>query len=104
LAVREGYEIVRITELWHWKPENRTKDMFRDMIAKQYRQKVLSSGLPQTEDRVAAVLQELDELGVSASPDEFEINKARRALCKQSLNNIWISLFFYLAVIFLDIM
>jgi len=93
LAVREGYKIVYITELWHWKPENRTRDMFRDMIAKQYRQKVLSSGLPHTQDRVEAVLRELEELGVGADPSEFTVNKARRALCKQSLNNIWVHFF-----------
>ena len=94
-AVKKGYEIIKVEEVWNWPPERRSKDMFREMITDQYGKKVLASKLPPTPEGVAQLLDHLYELGVRneagerVTVEDFEENPTVRALAKFCINNIW---------------
>ena len=44
LAVEKGYEVVDIEQVWHWPEDQRTNTLFKEYIARAYREKVEASG------------------------------------------------------------
>ena len=90
LAVQKGYRVVEMTELWNWRPERRTKDLFKDMIRDQYVKKAKASKFPSEPRKQQALLDEyMEVMGIQLRKEDFQENKALRALAKFSLNNLW---------------
>lgn len=90
LALQHGYKLLRVDELWDWPPEQRTDQLFRELILTQYRKKAVSSAAPADAARLQELIDEYrDTMGLEIQPDEFMENAAQRTLAKFSLNNIW---------------
>ena len=44
LALTKGYKIIKIDQVWHWPENQRINTLFKDYIARAYREKVEASG------------------------------------------------------------
>ena len=90
LALKYGYKIIHIYELWNWPKHKQSTTLFKDMIKTQYVKKALSSPLPKDENKLKAMMCEYrDKMGLELKPSMFKENPGMRALAKFILNNIW---------------
>ena len=90
LAMEMGYKITRVHELWNWPKERQSSTLFKGLILEQYAKKALSSAVPKDPAQLLELIKEYaDTMDLHLAPEDFQENKALRALAKFSLNNIW---------------
>ena len=88
MAKKMGYQLETPVEIWDWPPEKRSPDLFRAMIRDQYKKKVISSPF-KSKKELKEAMEELLQMGIQVTEEEFKPNPSMRALAKFSLNNIW---------------
>ena len=98
-AVRLGYRVLKIYEVYHWKETNRydpeTKEggMFASYINTLLKFKQEASGPPdwvKTPDDVQEYIERyFEKEGVSLDGEKIEMNPGLRALAKLFLNSFW---------------
>ena len=94
-AVSQGYEVVRIIEVYHFPEDQRKKGLFADYIDKWYRIKTEASGWPawcDTEDKKADFIQRFKaKENIDLRPEELNkgANPGLRSLAKLMLNSMW---------------
>ena len=94
-AVQQGYEIVKIVEVYHFPEEQRRKGLFAPYIDKWYRIKTEASGWPAwcTDDaKKAKFLADFKTReGIELSAEELNkgVNSGLRSLAKLMLNSMW---------------
>lgn len=90
LAVREGYEIVKMFCVHHF--DRQSNELFRDYIRTFYKLKLTASGRP-----VGETAEELEEFlrnteineGIKINPEDFEFNPGLRMVGKLCCNCLW---------------
>ena len=90
MAVKRGYEIVRIHEVWHWGENQRKTGLFRAYVNKFLKAKQESSGWPSdvvTEEQKTEYLVDYEKReGIQLDPDRIESNPGRKQVAKVMLN------------------
>ena len=87
LAIRMGYTVRRVHELYHWPPSQRSTTLFTDMIRDQYAKKALASPVPSNPVELAKLIAEYEAtMGLVLAPEDFQENKAQRSNAKYSIN------------------
>jgi hypothetical protein len=100
LAMQNGYEVVEIYEVYHWSPENRSKDYLKGYVSTYIRMKQEADGWKklgaQTDDpsdeEKERLIQELyhqnGNLG-RIRKEKVQKNPVKRQLAKLFLNSLW---------------
>ena len=93
MAVRKGYTIFHIHEVWHG-PESQTKTgLFAPYVKKFLKAKQESSGWPSdcvTDEQKEAYIAEYEaHEGVLLDKDKIMVNPGRKAVAKVMLNSFW---------------
>ena len=93
MAVRKGYTIFQIHEVWHG-PESQTKTgLFAPYVKKFLKAKQESSGWPSdcvTDEQKEAYIAEYEaHEGVLLDKDKIMVNPGRKAVAKVMLNSFW---------------
>ncbi len=91
-AVRKGYVIDRIHEIWHF--EEKSDDLFKSYVDTFLRIKQEASGWPSwtgddPEKRASYVDAFEEKEGIRLDPDNIEKNPGKRSLAKMMLNSFW---------------
>ncbi|XP_072050213.1 uncharacterized protein [Amphiura filiformis] len=90
-AVREGYLIQRIHQVWHFK--NKSRDLFKRYISTFLRYKQESGGYPKDcvtdKEREDYVSDYLQHQGIALRPDKIKVNPGLRATSKMCLNSLY---------------
>lgn len=100
MAVKKGYQIVKIYQVFHWRntsqydPKRKDGGLFTDFINKFLKIKQESSGWPEWcgEDpgkRQDYLNSYAENEGILLDPENIEYNPGRRALSKLILNGFW---------------
>lgn len=88
LAIKMGYTVLRVHELYHWPSSQRSGSLFSAMIRDQYANKALASPVPSDPVELAKLIAEYeDTMGLVLKPEDFHENKAQRSNAKYSINN-----------------
>ena len=94
-AVRQGYDIVKILEVYHFPEHQRQAGLFASYINKWYKIKTEASGWPKwcdDDDKKAAYLRsfkQTEDIDLSWSELDKGENKGLRSLAKLMLNSMW---------------
>ena len=94
-AVQQGYDIVKIVEVYHFPEEQRRRGLFAPYIDKWYRIKTEASGWPAwctDEEKKAKFLADFKAReGIELSAQELNkgVNSGLRSLAKLMLNSMW---------------
>jgi len=94
-AVHQGYEIVRILEVYHFPENQRKAGLFAPYINKWYRIKTEASGWPKwcdTPEKKAEFItkfKEKEDIELSAEQLDKGVNSGLRPLAKLMLNSMW---------------
>ena len=92
-ALKRGYKLECVYEVWNWPPEQRTNKLFRDFINSFIKLKLMGGGFPKadmTDEEKSEYARELSEReGIDIRADEIEDNPGIRALGKQVVNSLW---------------
>ena len=94
-AVRQGYTVVKILEVYHFPEEQRCVGLFKDYIDKWYRIKTEASGWPAwcTDDtkKNEFLTNFKNREGIELSAQELDkgVNHGLRSLAKLMLNSMW---------------
>ena len=90
-AVKQGYKIVRVHEVWHYAKSS--KDLFRDYIKENLRLKIQASGWPSenmTEEQQDEFIQQAyTDYGIQLQEEEMKHNPGLRSIAKLNLNCLW---------------
>ena len=90
-AVRQGYEIRKVFEVWHW--ENRSDSLFKEYIATFLKGKQEASGFPghvlTAEDEIKYIEEYFKHQGVKLEREKIKYNPGMRAVLKIILNSFW---------------
>ncbi|XP_074653614.1 uncharacterized protein LOC141907771 [Tubulanus polymorphus] len=90
-AIRRGYRIVRVNEVWHW--EERETGLFAQYIDKFLKIKVEANGWPENvktdADKSRFVKAYKDREGVEIECEKVCFNPGLRAVSKLCLNSMW---------------
>ena len=88
-AVEQGYEIIRIHEVWHFPPHQRRRGLFAEYVNTWLHLKQELSGYPswaQTPEQKAAFVEQYRQReGISLDPAKIVKNPGRKATSKLSL-------------------
>lgn len=94
-AVRQGYEVVKIIEVYHFPEDQRHAGLFQPYIDKWYKIKVEASGWPKwcdSDEKKNQFLMEFKQReGIELSAEELNkgSNPGLRSLAKLMLNSMW---------------
>lgn len=90
-AINNGYRIVEIFEVWHWK--ERRVGLFADYVDTFLKIKVEASGWPNwcvtEEDKDNFVRQMKDQEGIDIDKSKVATNEGLRRVAKEMLNGFW---------------
>jgi hypothetical protein len=90
LAIKKGYEIKKIFEVWHY-PE-RSPNLFEEFVKNFYRLKIMNSGFPRGCNTLAEKQAYVDRLrmeGLDLKVEDISYNPTQRLLCKLMCNSMW---------------
>ena len=92
-AVRRGYVVVKLHEVWHF-PQNQQKfGLFRDYVNTWLKNKTEASGYPHWADtpekKNRYVTDYATKEGIHLEPAKIEKNPGRKATAKLMLNSFW---------------
>ena len=93
LALRLGYKVLRVYEVYHWGPDKWSTKMFRDFLLKFIKVKTEASGWP----REDMTQQEKDQFvedfyqheGIRVDPAKMVKNSEARAVAKIIISSVW---------------
>ncbi|KAL3984299.1 histone H2B [Sarotherodon galilaeus] len=88
LALEKGYQISRITEVWHFEKQSNT--IFTDYVHHFLRKKQEASGYPSdvvTEEDKQLYIKA--KQGITLDPENIKLNPAKRQMAKLCLNSFW---------------
>ena len=89
-ALKEGYEIIEIYEIWKFK---KSSNLFTEYIKHFLKLKVQASGFPHwvksEDDKIKFINQYKEKEGIELDINEIKKNPAIRAMAKLKLNNLW---------------
>ena len=92
-AVKKGYQILKIYEVWHFPESQRRQGLFADYVNKWLKIKQEASGWPKdctTDQKKEEYLQEYEEReGVNLEPEKVIKNGGRKQVAKLMLNSFW---------------
>jgi hypothetical protein len=92
-ALKRGYKLEHVYEVWNWPPEQRTTMLFKDFINSFIKLKLMGAGFPKqdmTEQEKSDFACDLSQReGIDIRADEIEDNPGIRALGKQVVNSLW---------------
>lgn len=90
-ACRQGYEIHKIHEVWHY--PQRSNTLFRDYIRENLKLKLEASGWPEyctTDDKKREFVEQVEQAqGIQLDPDKVKKNAGLRTCAKLLLNTLW---------------
>ena len=93
MAVRKGYRILKIHEVWHWGESQRKTGLFAPYVNKFLKAKQEASGWPSdcvTDQQKAEYVTEYEKHeGIQLDKDKIEVNPGRKAVAKVMLNSFW---------------
>ena len=93
MAVRKGYKILKIHEVWHWSENERKTGLFAPYVNKFLKAKQESAGWPSdcvTDQQKEAYIAEYEvHEGIKLDSDKIEVNPGRKAVAKVMLNSFW---------------
>ena len=93
MAVRKGYKILKIHEVWHWSENERKTGLFAPYVNKFLKAKQEASGWPSdcvTDQQKEAYIAEYElHEGIKLDSDKIEVNPGRKAVAKVMLNSFW---------------
>ncbi|KAL3987174.1 homeobox protein Nanog [Sarotherodon galilaeus] len=91
LALEKGYQISRITEVWHFEKQSNT--IFTDYVHHFLRKKQEASGYPSDvvteEDKQLYIKDYQAKQGITLDPENIKLNPAKRQMAKLCLNSFW---------------
>ena len=91
MAVRKGYKILKIHEVWHWSENERKTGLFAPYVNKFLKAKQESAGWPSdcvTDQQKEAYIAEYEvHEGIKLDSDKIEVNPGRKAVAKVMLNS-----------------
>ena len=89
-AVRKGYTLIKIHEVWHFTPEQRKTGLFREYVDKWLQIKQESSGWPSwcqtVEQKREYILNYKEREGIRLDISQIAKNPSRKATAKLMLN------------------
>jgi len=92
-AVRQGYILRHIHEVWHFPPSKRRTGLFEDYVNTWLKIKQESAGYPAwcvtPEDKTIYVNEYREKEGISLDPSMINKNPGRKATAKLMLNSFW---------------
>ena len=92
-AVRRGYVVVQIHEVWHFPPNQQKFGLFRDYVNTWLKNKTEASGYPHWADTPEKKTQYVRDYatkeGIHLEPEKIEKNPGRKATAKLMLNSFW---------------
>ena len=92
-AVRRGYSIVQLHEVWHFPPNQQKFGLFRDYVNTWLKNKTEASGYPHWADtdekKNQYVANYAQKEGIHLEPSNIEKNPGRKATAKLMLNSFW---------------
>ena len=92
-ALRRGYSVVKIHEVWHFPPNQQKFGLFRDYVNTWLKNKTEASGYPHwadTDDKKNQYVSNYAEReGIHLEPSNIEKNPGRKATAKLMLNSFW---------------
>ena len=92
-AVRRGYVVMQIHEVWHFPPNQQKFGLFRDYVNTWLKNKTEASGYPHWADtdekKTRYVTEYAHKEGIHLEPDKIEKNPGRKATAKLMLNSFW---------------
>ena len=90
MAVKRGYQVLKIHEVWHWAEDKRKTGLFRPYVNKFLKAKQESSGWPSdvvTQEQKTEYLVDYEKReGIQLDPDRIESNPGRKQVAKVMLN------------------
>lgn len=106
LALKRGYEIVKVYEVWHWPPDQRTDQSMRGYMEFFLRLKQEAEGwrklgqdlysaselIDPTPDKIEAICDYIERCNGGMArprPSEVSVNPVKRQLAKIFLNCLW---------------
>ena len=93
MAVRKGYRILKIHEVWHWRESKRKTGLFALYVNKFLKAKQESSGWPAdcvTDEQKAEYVSEYEKYeGILLDKEKIVVNPGRKAVAKVMLNSFW---------------
>jgi hypothetical protein len=93
LALKYGYKILTIYEIWHWSKEKRSSDLFKVYLRCYLKYKVESSGFPAgcdtSQDKQKYVDMWERKFGVKVQLNDIKFNAAKRTWSKSKVTNLW---------------
>ena len=92
-AVRQGYIVLHIHEVWHFPPKQRRKGLFADYVNTWLKIKQESAGYPgwclTPDDKLRYESQYKEREGISLDTAMIQKNPGRKATAKLLLNSFW---------------
>ena len=91
-ALKVGYEILHLCQIWHWPPEKRSTGIFSPYLTKLLGVKMKSKSLPDdwnVEKKRDYVAELNKEFGFDFAPEDFEDNPGLKLVAKIFLNCLW---------------
>ena len=93
MAVRKGYTILKIHEVWHWPETQRKQNLFAPYVNKFLKAKQESSGWPsgcETDEEQETYIAEYEKHeGILLDKEKIVVNRGRKAVAKVMLNSFW---------------
>ena len=90
MAVKRGYRVLKIHEVWHWAEDKRKTGLFAHYVNKFLKAKQESSGYPSDvvtdEQKTEYVKQYKEHEGIQLDPERIEKNPGRKQVAKVMLN------------------
>ena len=91
MAVKKGYEIIKIHEVWHFSEGNRRKGLFAGYVNTWLKLKQESADWPlgiETEEQKADYVRRYKEHeGIELEPHKIAVNPGRKSIAKLLLNS-----------------
>ena len=92
-ALRRGYSVVKIHEVWHFPPNQQKFGLFRDYVNKWLKNKTEASGYPHwtdsAEKKQSYISAYAEKEGIHLDADNITKNPGRKATAKLMLNSFW---------------
>jgi hypothetical protein len=93
LAIKYGYKILNIFEIWHWSEDKRSTDLFKEYLGYFFRYKIEGSGFPencQSEDQKDQYLKMWEKcLGIKLKKENIISNPGKRTIGKHFVTSFW---------------
>ena len=92
-ALNHGYKILKIYEIWEWKKQNQSSDIFKDYIKTFFRLKIACGGFPSSccseEEKEIYIEQINRENDLTLVKKDIEKNPGMKNVAKRLINSLW---------------